>query len=156
MGRVDLFSSARTSSLAVTPDVAWERLVAGGPGPHWYVDAAPFTFRAALDRLVGGGPLVRPPDGGLAAGDRAGFWTVEHAADGLLLLLARVRAPGRIRMSCEVSAEGDGTRLRQEVTFHPHGPLGVAYLLSDLPARETLISLVHSRTRRELNGPLEA
>lgn len=150
---MDLFSSARTSSLSVTPDVAWERLVAGGPGPHWYVDALPFTFRAALDRLVGGEPLARPPDDDLAEGDRAGFWTVEHAGEGLLLLIARVRAPGRVRLRCEVSAEGNGTRLRQVVAFHPRGPFGAAYLLGDLPAREALISLVHSRTRAELTDP---
>lgn len=147
---MDLFSSARASSLAVTPDVAWQRLVAGGPGPHWYVDALPFTFRATLDRLIGGEPLSRPPDDDLAEGDRAGFWTVEHAEEGLLLLVARVRAPGRVRMRCEVSAEGDGTRLRQVVAFHPRGPLGAAYLLADVPAREALITLVHSRTRRDL------
>jgi hypothetical protein len=68
--------------------------------------------------------------------------------------------PGAVPLGGDLAAHpdptrGDGTRLRQEVTFHPRGPLGVAYLLSDLPARETLISLVHSRTRRELIGALE-
>ncbi|GGF44573.1 hypothetical protein GCM10011519_18070 [Marmoricola endophyticus] len=149
---MDVFTSARASSLDVSPDLAWGRLVAGGPGAHWYLDALPLMFRATLDRLLGGEPLVRPPDGVLTTGDRAGFWTVEHAEDGCLLMVARVKAPGSVRIGCELTPEKGGTRFRQEVSFHPGGPLGVGYLLADLPAREVLIQLLHSRTRRELIG----
>jgi len=50
-----------------------------------------------------------------------------------------------------VTAEADGTRLDQRVTFRPDGPLGAAYLLADLPAREAVIGLVHRRLLQDLD-----
>ncbi|MCW2756444.1 MAG: hypothetical protein JWO46_190 [Nocardioidaceae bacterium] len=145
-----LLTSRRTSLVAATPAAAWERLVAGGTGPHWYADAAPFRFRGALDRLLGGDPGVAPPDRALRGGDDAGFWHVESAARHVLVLRARVQAPGTVTLTSTVAGDGAGTRLSQDVTFQPRGVAGAAYLLADLPAREALIRLVHARTRREV------
>lgn len=136
-------------------------MVAGAGGrARWYVDAGPFVFRGAVDRLLlGGGRRWPVPDGPvLRTGDRAGFWEVVEAAPGRpdahddfsLVLDAAVRAPGRVTMRTRVGAEGTGSRVDQSVTFLPGGVLGAAYLLTDLPARETLLELVHRRVLADL------
>jgi hypothetical protein len=149
--RRDLRTSARTSTVAVPLDVAWS-VVASGAGPSpWYVAAAPFVFRGAVDRLVGGGGRRWPAPGtaSLAGGDRAGFWQVEDVVDAgprrRLLLAAAVRAPGRV--TCDVTAEAvaGGTRLTTEVRLEPDGVAGWAYLAVDLPAREAVVEAVHRR-----------
>lgn len=158
-----LRTSRRSSDLTVDARTAWERLVDAGPGAHWWRDAPPLVFRAGLDRLVGGdGAPHRPAGAALETGDLAGFWRVERAqppgsptpdAPGVLHLVARVRAPGRVDLISTVSpAATGGCRLAQEVRFTPAGPAGTAYLLADLPAREVVCHWVHRRTRHELRA----
>ena len=68
-------------------------MASGETGPHWYVDALPFVVRGALDRAVGGAGQRWAPPGTplLAAGDRAGFWSVVVSSPSELLLRAEVR-----------------------------------------------------------------
>jgi hypothetical protein len=40
--------------------------------------------------------------------------------------------------------------VRLDVTFRPHGRLGTAYLLADLPARELVAELTHRRMTADL------
>ena len=47
-----LTTSTRAATVALSPDRAWDVVASGVDGPQWYVDAAPFVFRGALDRLV--------------------------------------------------------------------------------------------------------
>jgi len=150
-------TSHRTTRARPTPDQAWAVLASGGPGEHWYADAAPLRFRAALDRLVGGlGAPWPPPDGALTAGDRAGFWQVVAAVPptgtgrGRLVLEARVRAPGRVTLTVDVVPAGTGTDVTTTVRLDPRGVLGAAYLVVDLPAREVLTDLVHRRLLAEV------
>lgn len=140
----------------------WRVVAGAGPGRHWYADAGPFVFRGLVDRaLLGAGRRWPVPDRALLrAGDRAGFWKVVEAgpvsssdADGRRLVLdAAVRAPGLVTFRSHVVPEAEGTRLTQTVTFTPHGLLGHAYLLADLPAREALMELVHRRVLADLPG----
>ena len=65
------------------------------------------------------------------------------------MLEAAVRAPGTVTLTVLVTgtetSAGSGTQIDLQVRLDPHGVLGAAYLLADLPARETLVALVHHR-----------
>lgn len=163
---MSLTSSRRRSTAPVEPAAAWRVVASGEDRGQWYVDAAPFVFRAGVDRLVGGTGADAPPPGRplLAAGDDAGFWTVTAAdapstttggtAPGRLELVARVRAPGRVTLTVEVTAGPRPGTSAVTTTVHlaPRGVVGAAYLLADLPARETLTALVHRRLLRDVRA----
>ena len=151
-----LHTSRRVSTVPGTPDEVWSVVAGAGPGRHWYVDAAPFVLRGAIDRAVlGGGRRWPVPQGPLlAAGDRAGFWLVRAAgtrpAGHRLVLEAAVRAPGTVTLTLLVSAAEGGSEVDLTIRFDPDGVLGTAYLLADLPAREVLTDLVARRIRADL------
>ena len=147
-----LQTSSRASTVDQDPDRVWAVVACGRPGPRWYADAVPFVVRGALDRLLGGAGRRWPAPGRdlLVTGDTVGFWRVVRADDGVLDLEAVVRAPGRVTLRTEVSPYGAGARVSQAVTFAPHGVLGSAYLLVDLPAREAVIALTHRRLLHDL------
>ena len=153
---LSLHTSRRVSTVPRTPDEVWAVVAGAGPGRHWYVDAAPFVLRGAIDRAVlGGGRRWPVPDGPLlAAGDRAGFWVVRAAgtrpSGHQLVLEAAVRAPGLVPLTLLVGAVGGGTEIDLRIRFDPDGLLGAAYLLADLPAREVLTALVDRRILADL------
>lgn len=141
-----LTTSTRSASVALTADRAWDVVASGASGPQWYVDAAPFVFRGALDRLVGGGGRRHRPPGRprLATGDRAGFWHVVEAdhRNRRLLLEAEVRAPGRVTLEASVrSGAGGTTDVTMTIALDPSGLLGAVYLVADLPARAAVTEL---------------
>lgn len=143
-----LLTSTRSSLVPGPPDAAWAAVVANGPHA-WHVDAVPLVLRGLLDRAVGGsGRRIPPADAGpLRVGDRAGLWRVERCdpVSGLLLR-AEVRAPGEVTLLARVEPAGEaGARVTTAVRLRPHGVLGWAYLTLDLPARETVVALVHRR-----------
>jgi len=148
---ISLHSSRRVSTVPLGPDEVWAVVAGAGPGRHWYADAAPFVVRGAIDRAVlGGGRRWPVPDGPLLrAGDRAGFWVVRAAGDRpgghRLVLEAAVRAPGTVTLTVLVTARDEGTEVDLQVRLDPRGVLGAAYLLADLPARETVVELTHRR-----------
>ena len=146
-------TTSRRSAVVSSPVAeVWDVVASGAAGPQWYVDAAPFVFRGALDRLVGGeGRRHRPPGRPrLAMGDRVGFWRVveaDHRAH-RLLLEAEVRAPGRVTLEATVAPEpasDEATHaasvLTLTITLEPQGVLGAAYLVADLPARAVVAEL---------------
>ncbi|MBB6628374.1 DUF2867 domain-containing protein [Nocardioides sp. KIGAM211] len=153
--RTSLHSSGRRSDVDLAADRAWPVVASGQDRPQWYVDAAPFVFRGAVDRLVGGeGRRWRPPGTPvLSTGDTAGFWRVVEADHGArrLVLEADLRSPGSVLLHTEVTPLGETRcRVTQRVSFAPRGLLGTAYLLADLPAREAVIELVHRRLLTDL------
>ncbi|WP_435742298.1 DUF2867 domain-containing protein [Nocardioides sp. SYSU DS0663] len=157
--RTLLRSSRRASTVPVPADHAWSVVASALEGRRWYVDAPPLVVRGLLDRLVGGGGRRwRVPDRPLLVrGDTVGFWRVwdvtDEPGDGprRLVLVADLRSPGRVTLTTTVRPEG-GTacRVEQEVRLDPDGLVGAAYLLADLPARETVIELVHRRVVRDV------
>ena len=144
-----LRTTTRSSTVPLSPADAWAVVASGETAPawgsQWYVDAAPFVFRGGLDRLVGGAGRAFPPPGRalLEPGDRAGFWEVldaDHDAH-RLLLEAKVRAPGVVRCETTAAAGPTGTGVTMTISLAPRGPVGVAYLLADLPARAVVSEL---------------
>lgn len=155
--RTTLATTTRASRVPLDAERAWRLVASARSQPQWYVDAAPFVFRGAVDRLLlGAGRRWPVPDGPLLqAGDTAGFWRVleagPHATGHRLLLEAAVRAPGRVLLRTDVEVDGPGScRVAQTVSFTPDGLLGRAYLVTDLPAREALLEWVHRRVVRDL------
>lgn len=148
--RPGLSGTSRISALEVPAPAAWRVVASGLDGPQWYVDAAPFVVRGAIDRALGGsGRRWRPPGTSqLATGDRAGFWEVEDADPVALRLVLRaaVRAPGEVRLTTTVQPRGEAAcRITQRVAFAPDGLVGHAYRVADLPAREAVLELAHRR-----------
>ncbi len=144
--RRTLRSSTRAANVALASEIVWGVVASGESGPQWYLDATPFVFRGALDRLVGGRGRSwgAPGNRFLATGDRAGFWEVLDVAPERrsLTLEARVRAPGRVRLVTTVTPTGAGSEITQTISFAPRGLSGTAYLLADLPARGAVAELV--------------
>ena len=148
--RTSLHTSGRRTDLDLPASDVWRIVASGRERPQWYVDAAPFVVRGALDQALGGkGRRWRPPGTPvLSTGDTAGFWRVLEADhDELRLVLeAEVRAPGRVTLRTGVEPLGETRcRLSQVVELEPHGWLGRAYLVADLPAREAVVELAHRR-----------
>jgi len=141
-----LTSTTRSAVVTARPETAWGVVASGEQMPQWYVDAAPYAVRGAVDRLVGGAGRRWPPPGRrfLLPGDQAGFWRVHEVSHEhrRLVLEAAVRAPGRVRVTTEVAPASGGTRLTQTTSFAPRGLRGRAYLLADLPARAAVAELV--------------
>lgn len=160
--RSSLTSTSRESHLSRPAEAVWAVVASGRRGRQWYVDAAPFVLRGALDRVAGGAGRRWEPPGRplLETGDRVGFWHVTEAdhATRRLVLTAEVRAPGAVTLVTDVlpdpagSGGPGGSVLRQRVRFRPSGPVGTAYLLADLPARAALLELTHRRVLADLRA----
>lgn len=144
--RRTLHTTHRAARVDLTPARAWDVVASGEERRQWYVDAAPFVVRGAIDRLaLGAGRQHRPPGRTrLRARDRVGFWEVlvaDHQAR-RLVLEARVRAPGTVTLEATVGPDdGTGSRVGLTIAFRPQGILGHAYLLADLPARAAVAEL---------------
>lgn len=151
---VHLTSSTRCGTIGLRPADAWRVVANGREGPRWYVDAAPLVFRSAVDKALGGRGADTPPPGRplLRTGDRAGFWEVLTADGSTLELLARVRVPGEVRLQVDIdmASDQDASTVTTTVELEPHGLVGAAYLVADLPAREAVASLTHRRLMDEL------
>jgi len=152
---VKIHRSSRATSLDRDADEGRSVVARAGRGTHWYLDAPPFVFRGAVDRLVGGAGRRWPvPDREtLEEGDTAGFWRVTRAGRRRLELVADVRSPGRVTLETTVEPRGLGRcTLRQSVTFEPDGLAGQLYMLVDLPAREVVAELTHRHLLAEIAG----
>lgn len=156
--RFSLTASRRVRTSSRSADEAWAVLAGAGRGRHWYVDAAPFVVRGALDRLVlGGGRRWPVPEAPLLrAGDRAGFWHVRAAGPTStghrLVLEADVRAPGTVLLTLLVDRRTEGCEVDLTIRFEPRGVLGTTYLLADLGAREAVTELTDRRLGADLEG----
>jgi hypothetical protein len=155
--RTTLHATSRTSDVPLAAEDAWRRVASGRQGDRWYLTAAPFVVRGAIDRALGGEGRRWPAPGTplLSTGDVAGFWRVREADhdDRRLTLEADVRAPGRVVLTtCVLPSAQSGCVLRQTVRFEPSGLLGAAYLVADLPAREVVLELAHRRAVAEVRA----
>ena len=60
--RTSLHTSGRRTDLDLPASDVWRIVASGLERPQWYVDAAPFVVRGALDQALGGkGRRWRPP-----------------------------------------------------------------------------------------------
>ena len=147
--------STRATHLDRPAAEVWSTVTAAGGQDRWFTTAAPFVVRGAIDRLLGGAGRRWPvPDAArLTTGDRAGFWRVAQVDDParILRLEAAVRAPGVVAMTTTVEPTLAGSTLTQAISFTPAGPVGAAYLLVDLPARELVVELAHRATLDEVS-----
>lgn len=162
-----LTTSRRSAVVTTAPTEVWDVVASGASGPQWYVDAAPFVVRGALDRLIGGaGRRHRPPGRlRLATGDRVGFWRVidaDHRAH-RLLMEAEVRAPGRVTLEATVAPgpDDESAEVALTITLKPRGILGRAYLIADLPARGavaelTMLHLLTVLRRQDNRWPVDS
>ena len=73
----------------------------------------------------------------LAPGDALDFWRVEACdAPVRLRLAAEMKLPGRAWLEFAVTADGDGSQIRQTAIFDPVGLLGLAYWYSLFPLHQ--------------------
>lgn len=121
---------ARSIVVAATPARAFAPIQAIGGRSGWYAGDAIWRLRGAIDATLGGpGPRRgrrNPMD--IRIGDPIDWWRVEaYEPDGLLLLRAEMRVPGRAWLRFDVLPVPGGSEIRQTAIFEPAGRLGRAY-----------------------------
>lgn len=146
-----LGTSRRSLVVPVPWKETWTTVVDGG-ADAWHRTALPLRFRALVDLLAGGEGAAWPAPGRpLRAGDRSGFWIVLEAEARTLALRASVRSPVDVTLRTTVAEPRPGrSRITQEVSVGIDDPLGAAYAVADLPARELLLLLVQRRLRADV------
>lgn len=121
---------SRTASVGVPPPQAFRPIRRIGGKNGWYFCNWLWRLRGFIDLLVGGIGLRRgrhSPDD-LAVGEPLDWWRIEdYAPDRLLLLGAEMKVPGRAWLQFEVTAEAEGSTIRQTAIFDPVGLAGRAY-----------------------------
>jgi uncharacterized protein YbjT (DUF2867 family) len=151
----------RRERLVHAPAAAVFRVFTGLGGDRgWLALNWTWTFRGALDRLLGGVGVRRgrrDPDE-LRVGDALDFWRVEAVEhDRLLRLRAEMKVPGLAWLEFEAEErEGRYTLLRQTAFFAPRGVWGLIYWWVLYPVHALIFSLlvrrVASRAGREPVG----
>lgn len=121
---------SRTIRVAANPASCFAPIQAIGGETGWYRFNWLWRLRGFLDLLVGGPGMRRgrPHPFLLKRGDALDFWRVEDFQPNRLLRLhAEMKLPGRAWLEFEVTAEGDGSLIRQTAIFDPIGWSGRAY-----------------------------
>ncbi len=112
------------------PGVVFKRIEQIGGTTGYYYGNWLWALRGFLDSMIGGVGLRRGrrDPKSLRIGDVVDFWRVLNIEPGRRLQLqAEMRLPGRGRLEFEVDENGDGSSIRQTVTFDPVGLTGLAY-----------------------------
>ncbi len=121
---------SRAVRVRASPAAAFAAIRRIGGATGWYYGKQLWKLRGFIDLLLGGVGMRRgrrhPED--LVVGDTVDFWRVEAYEPGARLrLAAEMKLPGRAWLEFEVSADGDGTIIRQIAVFDPVGLLGLLY-----------------------------
>jgi uncharacterized protein YbjT (DUF2867 family) len=122
--------ASRTLRVSAAPERAFAPIQRIGGETGWYYGNSFWRIRGLVDKVLGGVGLRRGRRDPvrLAVGDTLDFWRVEvFEQDRLLRLEAEMKAPGRIWLQFEVTADSTGTMLQQTAIFDPHGLAGLAY-----------------------------
>ena len=121
---------SRTVRVAAPPPAAFAPIRRIGGAAGWYYGDVLWRVRGFLDLLAGGVGVRRgrrDPER-LAAGDTVDWWRVERVEpDRRLRLAAEMKVPGRAWLEFEVTADADGSIVRQTAEFDPAGVAGLLY-----------------------------
>ncbi|MAT16029.1 MAG: NAD(P)-dependent oxidoreductase [Planctomyces sp.] len=127
---------SRSADTDASPTNTFETIKRIGGTTGWYYGDWLWNLRGFLDLLVGGVGIRRgrrdPVN--IRVGDALDFWRVESFDAGRLLRLrAEMKVPGRAWLEFEVTANGDGSRVRQTAIFDPIGLFGLLYWYAVYP-----------------------
>ena len=120
----------RTLRVAASPVDAFRAIARLGGQNGWHYGNWLWRVRGWLDLLAGGPGMRRGRRHAddLVAGDALDFWRVEACDPPMRLrLAAEMKLPGRAWLEFEVTADGEGSIIRQTAIFDPVGLLGLAY-----------------------------
>jgi uncharacterized protein YbjT (DUF2867 family) len=121
---------SRSVRVAVPPSAAFTPIQRIGGATGWYYGNWLWRLRGWLDLLVGGVGMSRGRRDSeqLKAGDTIDWWRVEVFEPGQTLrLTAEMKLPGRAWLEFEVTADAEGSRIRQTAVFDPVGLTGLLY-----------------------------
>jgi hypothetical protein len=121
---------SRSVRVATLPPAAFAPIQRIGGATGWYCGDWLWRIRGWLDLLVGGVGMRRGRRDSeqLKAGDTLDCWRVEVFEPGRTLrLAAEMKLPGRAWLEFEVTADVDGSLIRQTAIFDPVGLGGLMY-----------------------------
>jgi hypothetical protein len=121
---------SRSVRVATPPPAAFAPIRRIGGATGWYYGNWLWRFRGGLDLLVGGVGMRRGRRDSeqLKAGDTLDCWRVEAFEPGRTLrLAAEMKMPGRAWLEFEVTADANGSIIRQTAIFDPVGLGGLMY-----------------------------
>jgi hypothetical protein len=121
---------SRSVRVAAPPPAAFAPIQRIGGATGWYYGNWLWRFRGWLDLLAGGVGMRRGRRDSeqLKAGDALDCWRVEAFEAGRTLrLAAEMKLPGRAWLEFEVTAEAEGSLIRQTAVFDPVGLAGLLY-----------------------------
>jgi hypothetical protein len=130
---------SRAVHVPVPPAAAFAPIQRIGGRRGWYFLDWLWDVRGLLDLVVGGVGHRRgrrDPER-LRVGDTVDWWRVEALEpDRRLRLAAEMRLPGRAWLEFEVTADGDGSVIRQTAVFDPVGLAGLLYWYGVYPLHQ--------------------
>ena len=134
---------SRVTHVDVPPERAFAPIQHIGGTTGWYYGEWLWQLRGVLDLLVGGVGMRRgrPDAESLEVGDTVDCWRVEaFDPPRQLRLAAEMRLPGRAWLDFEVTAEGNGSAIRQTAIFDPIGLPGIAYWYGIFPLHQLVFA----------------
>ncbi len=137
------------------PDRVWRTITGLGGANGWHTIPLVWTFRGALDHLVGGVGLYRGRAPEISDGDVVDSWTVLHRDDSArrLVLRADMRMPGDTTLEMSVEQHEGRTRYRQKITFTPDGQAGRLYWQAQKPLHDLVFTtMAHGIARSSSSG----
>ena len=121
---------SRSVRVATLPPAAFAPIQRIGGATGWYYGDWLWRIRGWLDLLMGGVGMRRGRRDSeqLKAGDTLDCWRVEAFEPGRTLrLAAEMKQPGRAWLEFEVTADAEGSLIRQTAIFDPVGLGGLMY-----------------------------
>ena len=125
-----LLTSTHEARSSAPPEVLWDTASGIGGETGYHAADELWQLRGAVDVLIGGIGMRRgrrhPTE--LRIGDPIDFWRVEQLDPPRhLRLRAEAKLPGDAWLDLEVTADGEGSRLRLTSRFRPRGLAGRLY-----------------------------
>jgi uncharacterized protein YbjT (DUF2867 family) len=156
--RAGRYIDSRTIRTDCPPEAAFDPIACIGGERGWYAFDTLWDIRGFLDILVGGPGhrRGRRDQYVLVEGDHLEWWRVEKLEPAKLLRLrAEMRMPGDGWLQYELSAEPEGTLVRQTATFHAKGLGGRLYWYLVLPFHHFVFNGTLAGIARECRALVE-